>query len=68
MLFNLRREMRYQGITYRDLAELLHVRPKTISQKINCTTDFTRSEIFKIKSIFPGMTYEYLFADTDQAS
>lgn len=65
MLFNLRREMRYEGLTNKDIAELLHISPKTVSQKINQTTDFTRAEIFEIKKLFPEKTYEYLFSDVE---
>lgn len=63
MLYNLRREMRYEGITYKDLAKMLNLSPKTVGQKINQITDFTRGEIFQIKQLFPEKTYEYLFAD-----
>jgi len=55
--------MRHKGLTNKDIAELLHISPKTVRQKINQTTDFTRSETFEIKKLFPEKTYEYLFSD-----
>lgn len=65
MLYNLRREMRYEGLTNKDIANLLEISPKAVSQKINQVTDFTRTELFKIKDLFPEKTYEYLFSDVE---
>ena len=49
--------MRQNGITVRDLAELIGVTPTTISFKINGKSDFTLSEVDRIKKHY-GVGYE----------
>lgn len=62
MLYNLSQVMQSKGMSRNDLAHLLGTSRKTIDNKIEEVTEFTKTEIFKIKLLFPQYTFEYLFA------
>ena len=65
MFPNLRAEMARNNIKAARLAELLEISYDSIINKLNGKTDFTRSEIFKIRdNYFPNLKLEYLF-DTE---
>lgn len=67
MFPNLRAEMARKGIDGTIMSVRLGCTPKTFSSKLNGKTEFTRSEIFKIqKDVFPNLTVEYLFNDSEQ--
>lgn len=66
MLRNLLETMRSKDISRNDLAELLGASRKTIDNKVEEVTEFTKSEMFKVKLIFPQYTFEYLFASDDK--
>lgn len=57
---NLNVAMFKAGINQKALAELLNMSPTTLSFKINGKTDFTITEIEKIKDIF-NLPYEDIF-------
>ena len=62
MFPNLRAEMARNNIKAARLAELLEISYDTVINKLNGKTDFTRSEIFKIRDkCFPNLEIEYLF-------
>lgn len=64
---NLSAEMARFGVSYADLMDLLSCTQKTVSNKLNDSTEFSVSEAMKIRDkFFPGMRIEYLFA-TDAA-
>lgn len=67
MFNNLIAEIARNKLTQNDLAKVLGVTPKTISNKINGKSDFTLTEINAIKNLLPsGLTLEYLFATGDE--
>lgn len=68
MLYNLRAEMARKRITGIEIGKCIGKSKKSVSNKINERSDFTRKEMFLIKSnLFPDVTdMRYLFeSDTD---
>ncbi len=64
MLTNLKAQMWQRNITGRKLAELLGIRPETVSDKILGKSDFTRTEMFLIRdAFFEDIDMAYLFFD-----
>lgn len=64
MLWNLKAEMARRGVMCIDLANLLGVRPATISAKIGCKSQFTFEEAQKIqRGFFPELELQYLFKE-----
>lgn len=66
MFKNLRAEMGREMINGCDLAKVVGITPKSFSQKMVGKTEFTRSEMMKIKKYFivqfkNELTLEYLF-------
>ena len=62
MLKNLIAEMARVGISQKDLAKLIEKDERSISNKINCRTEFTRKEMVEIKkNYFPNCSLDYLF-------
>lgn len=62
MYKNLEAEMARDGITRKDLADLLEVRYATIIDKLKGRFSFTLDEAFKIKNrYFSHLSFEYLF-------
>lgn len=60
---NLSAEMARFGVSYADLTDLLNCSQKTVSNKLNDSTEFSVSEAMKIRDkFFPGLRLEYLFA------
>lgn len=60
---NLSAEMARFGVSYADLTDLLNCTQKTVSNKLNGSTEFSVSEAMKIRDkFFPGMRLEYLFS------
>ncbi len=69
MFPNLRAEMARKNIKYVAIAEILGISYDSVINKISGKTDFTRSEIFKIRDIlFPDLSLEYLFKARDQSA
>lgn len=67
MFPNLRAEMARYGIRAIDLSPVLKVTSDSVSNKLNGKSEFTRSEIFKIKkTFFPNLTLEYLFTTKEE--
>lgn len=65
MYRNLEAEMVREGISRKDLAELLEVRYATIIDKLKGKFGFTLDEAFKIRnSFFSDLSFEYLFEVT----
>lgn len=59
---NLEAEMKRINIKRRDLANILHIRYATVSDKLNGKSSFTFDETFIIKKeFFPKLSLEYLF-------
>lgn len=54
------------GISKELLARKLNLSSKGLYLKLSGKTDFTLSEIKKIQKLFPGLTLEYLFAETKE--
>lgn len=64
MLWNLKAEMARRSVRCIDLADLLGVRPATISLKIGCKSQFTFEEAKSIQeSYFPDLELQYLFKE-----
>lgn len=63
MMFpNLRAEMARKGLDNKTLSMGLGVSPKTLSNKLSGKSEFTLSEIVRIKNqYFPNLSLEYLF-------
>ena len=59
---NIEKEMQKFNVSIYDIKELLDCTEKTVRNKLNGTTDFTFSEVKKIRdNLFPGMEIDYLF-------
>ena len=59
---NIEKEMQKFNVSFYDIKELLDCTEKTVRNKLNGTTDFTFSEVKKIRdNLFPGMEIDYLF-------
>ncbi len=64
MLWNLKAEMARRSVRCIDSANLLGVRPATISLKIGCKSQFTFDEAQSIqRNYFPDLELEYLFKE-----
>jgi len=64
---NLKAEMARNNIKSMTLAEILGISYDSVINKINGKTDFTRSEIFKIRdTLFPDLSLDYLFKTIEQ--
>ena len=64
MLWNLKAEMARRGVMCIDLANLLGVRPATISAKISCKSQFSFEEAQCIqRNYFPDLELQYLFKE-----
>lgn len=62
MFPNLKAEMARQNITAKDISKKLNISPKSITNKMLGKTEFTRIEIFIIKTtFFPNLSIDYLF-------
>lgn len=59
---NLKAEMARRQVTANQLAQLLEVRPATVSDKMNGRYRFYYEEVLAIKRhFFPDLSIEYLF-------
>lgn len=66
MYKNLMIVMKKEGVTQKQIAELLSVRTATVSEKINGKYSFYFDEAVKIKKVFfPYYEIEYLFHNKD---
>lgn len=52
MFKNLRAEMAREGLTGNDIAKAIGITSRSFSSKMTCNTEFTRSEMLKIKKFF----------------
>ncbi len=70
MLFTtLKAEMARKGLKGTDIANTLHISPKSAYNKINGITEFTLKETIQIRDKhFPGMTLDFLFGNEKQVS
>lgn len=66
MFPNLKAEMARYDITRAQIINALNITQKSYSNKMSGRTEFTLSEIKRIKKMFPGLSLEYLF-DTGRA-
>ncbi len=59
---NIEKEMQKFNVTYFDIQTVLSCSEKTVRNKLNGITDFTYSEVKRVRDkLFPGMNIEYLF-------
>lgn len=66
---NLTAEMSRYGVSNYDLQAILDCSSKTVTNKLNDSTEFSVSEAIKIRdAFFPGLRIEYLFARAEQDS
>lgn len=63
MFPNLNAEMARKGISSYQMAGLLGVSSKTMSNKLLGYNEFKLSEMRQIADMFPGTTLDYLFRD-----
>lgn len=69
MFPNIRAEMARKNLTMSDIAKGLKVNKRTLGNKLSGKTEFTWSEICRIKkSFFPTCSVEYLFSNECQDS
>ena len=61
MYKNLEAELARNGISKNSSAKTLNLSQKGLYLKLSGETDFTLTEVMKIKSLFKGLTLEYLF-------
>ena len=62
MFFNLRAEMARKHINQLEIAVVLGISVKSVSNKMNGKSEFTRKEMFLIKkTFFPECSTDYLF-------
>lgn len=62
VLSNLKAEIARGDLKTKDLAQHLSISVRTINYKLSGETEFTLSEMMKLKEIFPDNSLEYLFA------
>ncbi len=66
MFNNLLAEMARNRINQTQLAEVLHVSQKTVSNKLKGKSEFTLSELNKIMGLFEDdVSFDYLFGPKD---
>lgn len=66
---NLSAEMARFGVSNTDIQAVLSCSGKTVTNKLNDTTEFSISEAIKVRdALFPGIRLEYLFARAEQDS
>lgn len=68
MFNNLNAEIARYSLKTADLAKLLGVSLKTVTNKLDGKTEFTLSEIKKIASLFPNVSITYLFAENGESA
>ena len=69
MFPNLRAEMARKNIKPTDISSALNITYDSTLNKLNGKTDFTRTEIFKIRdAFFPDLTLDYLFKTEDRTA
>lgn len=62
MLKNLQAEMARSSITVDQIADEISVSVRTVYNKLKCSTEFQRDEMFIIRdTFFPKLGVEYLF-------
>lgn len=67
MYGNLTQELRRKGISQSAVARMLNCAERTLTNKLNGTTEFTFGEAMSIwKDLLPEFTLDYLFDDTDR--
>ena len=64
---NLKEALYHKNITDKAVAEMLGVTEKTLRNKMQGVTEFTWTEIQKIKLLFPEYEFTYLFANSGEA-
>ena len=65
---NLKRLLSEKNLTNKELAEFLEISQRAVSLKINEKTDFTLTEMRKIKKyLFPEYDFQFIF-ETDNES
>lgn len=69
MFKNLKAEMAREGLSRKDIAIAIGISHKSFCNKLAGKSDFTRSEMLKIKEyFFKNHTLEYLFDSSDKKS
>ncbi len=69
MYFNLSTELRREGLTQQDVADLVRKTSATVNSWINGRSPLPLDAAFAIRdTYFPGMTMEYLFAFDEKGS
>lgn len=63
---NLKAEMARSGLNGNSVSKQIGLNPKSFSNKMIGKSEFTRSEMMAIQSVFEGKTIEYLFESSDQ--
>lgn len=66
---NLSAEMARFGVSNTDIQAILCCSSKTVTNKLNDSTEFSISEAIKLRdTLFPGLRLEYLFAPAAQTT
>lgn len=67
MFMNLKIEMLKAGVTGKNISEKLGTSSKTIYNKLNGFSEFTRKEMYTIRDeFFPDKTIEHLFSTSEE--
>lgn len=62
MFPNLSAEMARKHMTLKALSEATNINYETLKDRMQGVSEFRRSEMIAIKSVFPEFTMDYLFA------
>ena len=62
-LFRLKQALDSRGITQKSCADLLGISEKTLYNKLTGVSEFTHSEVKKIRAFLPEYNIDYLLTD-----
>lgn len=63
---NLHEEMRNRGIDFSQCCDLIGICKKSLYNKLNGETEFTLTEVKKIRERFSDCEFDYLFAEQNK--
>lgn len=63
---NLHEEMRNRGIDFSQCCDLIGICKKSLYNKLNGETEFTLTEVKKIRELFSDCGFDYLFAEQNK--
>lgn len=67
-MLRLKQALDTRGISQKSCAELLGISEKSLYNKIACRSEFTYSEVRRLKAFLPEYNLDYLLEDDSNAS